>query len=68
MRVELRFEIWKDGAGVQMGRITREGDALRAAISPKAVRVHSFSAVSDFDAFQKNHDFHGWGIWRPEPD
>ncbi|NBW07332.1 MAG: hypothetical protein EBR82_04840 [Caulobacteraceae bacterium] len=51
-----------------MGRITREGDALRASISPDAVRVHSFSAVSDFDALQKNHDFHGWGLWRPEPD
>ena len=65
--VELHFEIWEDSAGIQMGRITREGDALRAAISPGAVLVHSFTAVSNFDAFQKNHDFHGWGRWRPEP-
>ena len=67
---ELLFEIWEEPqfncVGVTM--VTRDGDALRASMSPDAVFIHSFTAVSDFDACQKNHDFHGWGRWRPEPD
>jgi hypothetical protein len=39
---------------------------VRLAALPDATLVHTFSAVSDFDAFQKNYDWNGWGIWRPE--
>ena len=61
----LRFEIWKDPASDshQMSRVTPDGDSLRQAISHAAVLVHTFDAGSDFDAFQKNHDWHGYGTW-----
>lgn len=61
----LRFEIWRDPASHshQMIKVTPDGDTLRRAVSPDAVLVHAFDAVSDFDAFQKNHDWHGYGIW-----
>ena len=66
---ELKFEIWRDVAEDEqsMSQISDQGDRVRRATLPNATLVHSFSAVSDFDAFQKNYDWNGWGTWRPEP-
>ena len=65
----LVFEIWRDDAENEqsMSQVGPEADKLRAAIMPNATLVHSFVATSDFDAFQKNYDLNGWGVWRPEP-
>lgn len=43
-------------------------DAFRQKTSPNAVKVHAFSASSDFEAAQKSYAWHGWGVWKPEPD
>ena len=51
-----------------MMQVTRQGDAVRKATMPGAVLLHSFTATSDFEAFQKNHDWNGFRRWRPEPD
>ena len=66
---ELIFEIWRDEAADEqaMAQVSEQADRVRRATMPNAALVHTFSAVSDFDAFQKNYDLHGWGIWRPEP-
>jgi len=66
---ELVFEIWRDDAeGEQwMAQVNLQGDKVRMATMPNATLVHAFSATSDFDAFQKNYDWNGWGTWRPEP-
>lgn len=69
-RIELLFEIWRDpqdGSCVVL-QAGREADEHLARISPGSVLLHSFSAVSDFDAFQKNYDWQGWGRWKPEPE
>lgn len=65
----LRFEIWSDPASHshQLSKVTPDGDALRRAVSPEAVLVHTFDAVSDFDAFQQSHDWHGFGVWKAPP-
>ena len=62
----LRFEIWKDAASNshEMSRVMPDGDRLRQAVSPAAILVHTFDARSDFDAFRKNHDWHGYGVWK----
>jgi len=67
---EMIFEIWRDDAtGEQtMAPVSEQSDRVRLATMPNAALIHSFSATSDFDAFQKNYDLNGWGIWRPEPD
>jgi hypothetical protein len=67
---EMLFEIWRDDvAGQQeMGPVTEQSDKLRQATMSEAVKVHSFKAVSDFQAFQANYDWNGWGTWNPEPD
>ena len=61
----LRFEIWWSRASrsYEMSRVTHGNDCLRQAVSPDAVLVHAFDAASDFDAFQKNNDWHGYGVW-----
>jgi hypothetical protein len=66
---ELSFEIWRDeAAGEQtMAQVSEQSDRVRLATMPNAALVHAFGAVFDFDAFQKNHDWNGWGMWRPEP-
>ena len=66
---DLLFEIWRDDAeGEQsMSQVSEEADNFRLTMMPNAVLVHTFSARSDFDAFQKNYDWNGWGAWRPEP-
>lgn len=68
-RFELLFEVWSDPQGDhQMLEAGREADEFRARVSPGMVLVHSFTAVSNFDAFQKNYDCFGYGRWKPEPD
>lgn len=66
---EMLFEIWLDEAGGQqdMGPVTEQSDKFRCATMPDAVRVHSFMAISDFQAFQTNYDWNDWGTWKPEP-
>lgn len=66
---ELIFEIWRDdAAGEQsMSQVSEQADKMRLATMPNARLVHTFRAGSDFDAFQKNYDLNGWGVWRPEP-
>lgn len=67
---DLLFEIWRDEAAghQEMGPVTEQADELRRAISPNAVKVHSFTAGSDFRAFQMNYDWNGWGRWKPDSD
>ena len=50
-----------------MSQISEQSDKMRLATMPNAALVHTFNAASDFDAFQKNYDWNGWGTWRPEP-
>lgn len=50
-----------------MSQASEQADKLRLATMPNARLAHTFTATSDFDAFQKNYDWNGWGIWRPEP-
>jgi hypothetical protein len=65
----LVFEIWRDdAAGEQsMSQVSERADKLRLATMPAAKLVYTFTAKSDFDAFQKNYDWNGWGVWKPEP-
>ena len=65
---ELVFEIWRDdAAGEQvMSQVSEQADKVRLATMPNAALVHTFAAKSDFDAFQKNYDWNGWGVWKPE--
>lgn len=66
----LLFELWRDprDGSVEMAEVSADADALRRRISPDAVLLHSYTAVSDFDAFRESHDWRGLGPWRPEPD
>lgn len=66
---ELVFEIWRDdAAGEQsMSQVSEQADRVRLATMPNATLVYSFTARSDFDAFQRNYDWNGWGAWKPEP-
>lgn len=54
----LLFEIWRDDAAgeQEMGPVTEQGDKLRRATMPDATKVHSFTAASDFQAFQMTYD------------
>jgi hypothetical protein len=63
------FEIWEDPEhnSFEMSPVSERGDKLRCQVSPTATRAHSFFASSNFEAYQMNHDWHGWGIWKPEP-
>jgi hypothetical protein len=63
----LLFEIWQDpdDNSFHLSGISERGDQLRKSISPDAVKVHAFTARSDFEASQKNYDWHGWGRWNP---
>lgn len=65
----LVFEIWRDEAeGEQsMSQVSEDADTFRMKIMPNATLTRTFKATSDFDAFQKNYDCNGWGVWRPEP-
>jgi hypothetical protein len=66
----LLFEIWEDpeSHAFEMSPVTERGDELRRQIGPRSVLRHSFHAKSDFEAYQTNHNWHGWGQWKPEPD
>lgn len=66
----LLFEIWEnpEGGSFAMAQVTERGDQLRLTIAPHSVLRHSFRAKSDFQAYQMNYDWHGWGTWRPESD
>ena len=66
---QLTFEVWQDDDdhSLALSGVTREGDKLRAAISPRAKLVHSFTAETDFQASQKFYDWNGWGEWK-KPD
>lgn len=67
---ELLFEIWHDetNCSYECSPVSERADRLRAKMSPRALKVHQFLATSDFDAAQKNCDWHGWGRWKPEKD
>ena len=64
---DLMFEIWEDPEhlSVEMSAVSKQADKLRRQISPNATCVHSFVALSKFEAFQMNNDWHGWGNWKP---
>lgn len=63
------FEIWRDDAEDEqsMSQVNPQADKVRLATMPNATLVHTFAAISDLDAFQKNYDWNGWGVWQPEP-
>lgn len=67
---KLLFEIWEDleSHSYEMSPVTEGGDALRRQMTPNAILRHAFHATSDFEAFQMNHDWHGYGKWKPEQD
>jgi hypothetical protein len=67
---DLLFEIWRDDAAgeQEMGPVTEQGDKLRRATNANAAKAHSFKAGSDFQAFQMNYGWNGWGRWKPEPE
>ena len=64
------FEIWEDpeNHSFEMSPVTERGDELRRHTASKSVLRHSFRAQSNFEAYQNNNDWHGWGRWVPEPD
>ena len=63
----LLFEIWRNSDGsFSFSPASRDSDEFRSRVEPNAVLVGSFHAASDFEAFQKNNDWHGWGLWKPE--
>ncbi len=66
----LLFEIWEDpeNHSFAMSAVTERGDELRRQVEPNSVLRHSFRARSDFEAYQMNYDWHGWGRWKPQPD
>ena len=66
---ELVFEIWRDedDNSFEMSPVSERGDCLRKSISPNAVRVYTFTACSDFEAAQKNYEWHDWGT-RKSPE
>jgi hypothetical protein len=66
----LLFEIWQNSEdnSFEMSAVSERGDELRRQIAPRSTRVHSFLAESDFEAFQKNCDWHDWAMWQPPPD
>ncbi len=51
-----------------MSQVRPENDDLRSKIAPVAIRVHSFRASTDFEAFRMNSEWHGFAPWMPEPD
>ena len=66
----LTFEIWHSQADDEqwMAEVSEHNDKVRAATMPGGVMACSFNAASDFEAFQKNHNWNGWGQWKPESD
>lgn len=70
MSHSLLFEIWEnaDDASFEISHVTEHADKLRRQVAPRSVLRHSFRAESDFEAYQLNYDWHGWGRWKPEPD
>jgi hypothetical protein len=70
LMARLKFEIWRDDASGEqfLSQISEQNDRARLATMPNGRLVNTFSAVSDFDAFQQNYDWNGWGDWRPEPE
>ncbi len=65
----LVFEIWREPDGSHtMEQVRPENDELRSRIAPDAIRVHSFRASTDFEAFRVNNKWQGFAAWVPEPD
>jgi hypothetical protein len=66
----LLFEIWEDSEAhsFELSRVTERGDELRRKTAPGSVLRHRFHAASDWEAYQMNNDWHGWGRWIPEPE
>jgi len=51
-----------------MTQVCLRSDVLRSKVSPNAVLAHSYIAYSDYQAFQHNNDWHGFGQWSPPVD
>ncbi len=66
----LLFEIWEDpeNGSFQMAPVTKRADDLRRQVAPRSVLRHGFHAETDFEAYQMNYDWHGWGTWMTEPN
>ncbi|MEO1240739.1 MAG: hypothetical protein AAFX54_02425 [Pseudomonadota bacterium] len=66
---ELVFEIWHDeeSYSYELSSVSKQGDKVRASMTPQAVKVHTFTATSDHEAHQKYNNWHGWGRWKPMP-
>jgi hypothetical protein len=63
---ELICEIWRDDDhhAFEAGPVSEHRDRLRKAVSPNSTLVHTYTARSTFEFFQKNYDWHGWGRWK----
>ncbi|MEM7569632.1 MAG: hypothetical protein AAF337_07545 [Pseudomonadota bacterium] len=60
---ELVFEIWGNEHGSTLLRVGQQSDELRL-LEPEPLKLlHTFTACSVHEAFQKNNDFLGFGIW-----
>jgi hypothetical protein len=64
---ELICEIWldEDDGSHEAGQISENHDLIRKAVSPHSVLLHTYTARSVFEVFQKNYDWHGYGEWNP---
>jgi hypothetical protein len=64
---DLICEIWRDDdtGSFEAGQVSENHDQLRKAVSPNSVLLHTYTARSNFEIFQKNCDWHGWDRWNP---
>lgn len=62
---EILFEIWQGDDESEFSQVSQAADELRQTLSPFAVRVHSFYARSDFEAFRIASLLQGHGEWLP---
>lgn len=64
---ELVYEIWhnEETHSFTMIVVSKEADEYRLSEEPNATLLHTFSARSDYEAHQKNNDWHRWGPWKP---
>ena len=67
---ELICEIWLDetNGSLEAGQVSENHDRVRKAVSPNSVRLHTYTASSNFEIFQKSYDWHGWGEWKIPED
>ena len=66
---ELVCEIWRDddNGSTSAEQVSEHHDRVRNSVSPNSTLLHTYTARSSFELFQKNNDWHGWGKWTAPP-